>query len=62
MNARFEASNRFSATGVATAAMLIVVLAMAASTLFSPEAPNRSAALSAPHVVHVHDADRSETS
>jgi len=33
MNAHFETPDRFSATGVATAAMLIVMLAMAASNL-----------------------------
>jgi len=46
MNAHFETPNRFSATGVATAAMLIVMLAMVASTLFTPAAPNPTAAAS----------------
>jgi hypothetical protein len=37
MNARFENPPRYSAAGVTTAALLIVMLAMAASTLFTPE-------------------------
>jgi hypothetical protein len=58
MNAQFETPNRLSATGVATAAMLIVMLAMAASTMFTPEVVNGAAAASAPHVAHAHHSDR----
>ncbi len=62
MNAYFETPNRFSATGIATAAMLIVMLAMAASTLFAPEASNPAAATSASHMVDVHHAGRDKAS
>jgi len=62
MNAHFETPNRFSATGVATAAILIVMLSMARSTLFTPAAPNQTAAASAPHVAHVHHAGRDKAS
>ena len=35
MNTRFETRSRVSATGLTTAAVLLVMLAMGASTLFS---------------------------
>jgi hypothetical protein len=38
LSARFETSHRCSATGVTTVAILVVVLAMAVSTLLTPEA------------------------
>jgi len=56
MNANFKTPNRFSATGVATAAMLIVMLAMAVSTLFPPEVSNGAAAGSDSLVAHVRHA------
>jgi hypothetical protein len=62
MNAHFETPNRFSATDIATAAMLIVMLAMAASTLFAPEASNQTAATSVSRMVDVHHADRDKAS
>jgi hypothetical protein len=45
MNTRFETPARYSAAGVTSAAVLIVMLAMATSTLFSATpAPGASAA------------------
>jgi hypothetical protein len=62
MNAHFETPDRFSATGVTTAAILVVMPAMAASTLFTPEASNPTAAASASHLVDVHHASRDKAS
>ena len=39
MSRNFETPSRCCATGVSTAAMLIVMLAMGASTLFKTDAP-----------------------
>jgi hypothetical protein len=47
VNARFETPKRFSATGVATAGMLIVMLAMAISILFPSDSPPPSATATA---------------
>lgn len=60
MNARFENPARCSATGLTTAAVLSVVLAMAASTLFTPDAPagGPTAASSATHVVQSDQSGR----
>jgi hypothetical protein len=57
MNAHYNPQSRFSATGLTTAAVLIVVLAMAASTLF-PDAPTPGAGAAAAHpqVARSHDA------
>ena len=41
MNAKYETPARFSATGVSTVSILLVMLAMAASTLLPPKAPSR---------------------
>jgi hypothetical protein len=56
MNTRFETSSRCSAVGVTTASILVVILAMAASTLFSPEASTSgaTAAAGSPHVAQSH--------
>jgi uncharacterized protein involved in response to NO len=48
MNARFETSSRYSAAGLTTAAVLIVMVAMAASTLF-PEASSAGTSAAAGH-------------
>jgi hypothetical protein len=37
MKANFDATPRVSATGVSTAAILLMTVAMAASTLFTPD-------------------------
>jgi len=47
MSRNFETPSRCSATGVSTAAMLVVMLAMGASTLFTTSAP-ASASLAKP--------------
>jgi len=41
MNAKYETPVRVSATGVSTVSILIVIIAMAASTLLPPEVPTR---------------------
>jgi len=47
MNAHFETPKRFSAAGVTTAAILILMLAMAISTLFPSDSPVPSATATA---------------
>ena len=47
MNAHLENATRCSATGVTSGAVLIVMLTMAASTLFTPESTTRSASSTA---------------
>jgi hypothetical protein len=56
MKARFEPSRRFSAAGVTTAAVLIVILAMGVSTLVPSAAPvpGDPAASSSTQVVQAH--------
>lgn len=59
---QFETPKRFSATGVATAAMLIAMLAMAASTVLTPRAPNGTAAAGARNVAHMHHVAQAKAS
>jgi hypothetical protein len=44
MNTRFETPRRCSAAGVTTASILVMILAMAASTLFPTDAPTSNVA------------------
>ena len=59
MNAHFEKAPRCSATGVTTGAILIVMLTMAASTLFAPEstAPSASSTSGVTHVARASHSD-----
>ena len=56
MNAYYETPSRCSATGLATACILVTMLTAAASLLFTPDvpAPDASAAVSAAHVAQSH--------
>jgi hypothetical protein len=47
MNRRYEAQARFSATGVSTAAILVLMLAMGVSTLVTPDTTRVAAAAQA---------------
>jgi len=57
MNANFETPARCSATGVTIASILVVMLAMAASILFTPEAvaPTANAAAAATRVAQANN-------
>ena len=54
MNANFDTPARCSASGVTTACILVLILAMAASTLFAPEAPANDAGVTATQVAGAH--------
>jgi len=53
MSTRFETASRFTPAGVTTASTLVVMLAMAASTLFTQDssAPQATAGVGGTHVV-----------
>jgi hypothetical protein len=52
MNSLLKACKRASATGVATAAMLIVILAMGVSTLLTTQTSNHVSTASASDAAH----------
>jgi len=56
MNADFQTPKRFSASGVTTAAILILMLAMAASTLFPSDSrvPSATAPATSPQLAQPH--------
>ena len=57
MGNRFDAPQRFSAAGVTTAAILVLIVAMGVSTLRPSEAPQSSVAAtsSSAQVAHAHN-------
>jgi hypothetical protein len=64
MDAHFDNAPRCSAAGVTTGAVLIVSLAMAASTLFThePAAPSASNSAGVTHTARAYHADSAKKS